>query len=162
MIDDCHKHTYAKNMCQTHYRRVRQHGDPHTPAKRVYAIEEGKTWKDPKGYVLVAIKTKDGKYGQVRQHRQVMEQYLGRELASFETVHHKNGIRDDNRIENLELWTTNQKSGQRVEDLLDFVTTHYRDELLAILLQDLEDAGNQACSNVRNCPESTRPERTDP
>ncbi len=45
-----------------------------------------------------------------------MERMLGRFLWPDETVHHINGVRDDNRPENLELWSKAQPAGQRVED----------------------------------------------
>lgn len=83
------------------------------------------------GYVVLYFRKEDGSLSKGRtvlEHRYVMEQSLGRHLLPNENVHHINGIRDDNRIENLELWTTSQPSGQRIQDKLtwaqDFLATY--------------------------------------
>ncbi len=59
------------------------------------------------------IKTRD-KF--IYEHTLVMSNFIGRQLSKGESVHHINGIRDDNRIENLELWNRGQPAGQKVEE----------------------------------------------
>lgn len=72
--------------------------------------------KDPEGYIFVLIYPDNPYYsmadsnGYVREHRLVMAQHLGRPLKPWEIVHHRPpGIKDDNRIENLELFVSTAK-----------------------------------------------------
>lgn len=58
------------------------------------------------------------KHGYIAEHVYVMSQHIGRPLEKGETVHHGNGIKDQNNIENLELWVSSHPAGQRVSDLI--------------------------------------------
>jgi hypothetical protein len=74
--------------------------------------------KDGYCYVYYKSHPMADKSGRIYEHRLIMEKKLGRYLLPFENVHHKNGKKDDNRIENLELWIRFQPTGTRVEDVV--------------------------------------------
>ncbi|WP_218569023.1 HNH endonuclease [Pseudomonas sp. A-1] len=99
-----------------------------------YRHPEGHELRHSSGYVQQKV---GGKW--IMQHRLVMEQVLGRPLLPTERVHHKNGQRDDNRPENLELWTgvgSSKKDphGVRVVDkVLDMIESLTADERARVL-----------------------------
>lgn len=66
-------------------------------------------WVNQRGYIEGRVWI-DGKQRHVKRHRWVMEQCIGRRLRPDEDVHHRNGIKSDNRIENLELLSHGEHS----------------------------------------------------
>lgn len=103
----------SHGYCQKHARRFRLYGDPlaYAPVKDSKpVIKDGYVW------LYRPEHPNCDKKGFVSEHRLVMSEHLGRELLPHENVHHKNGQRDDNRIENLELWSKSQPAGQRISD----------------------------------------------
>jgi hypothetical protein len=110
-MEGCGQKHHARGLCEAHYKRKRNGTDMHAPIAKQTRTGESEWAVGSNGYVS---RSSSGKLQ--TQHRFVMSEHLGRLLLAHENVHHKNGVRDDNRLENLELWSTSQPNGQRVED----------------------------------------------
>jgi len=133
--EGCGRIARKDGWCAMHYQRVVKYGEAGAvQAQRLPNRAVGRV-KSSGGYIQIYDSARK-RY--VVEHRLVMEAHLGRTLERFETVHHLNGRKDDNRIENLELWTMPPTKGQRPEDLVAWVVEHYPD-LVEVALAERKD-----------------------
>lgn len=133
-VDGCGREHRGRGYCEPHLYRLKKHGDPLGGRQRG---DPTPPRMGPKGYQVrwMPDHPNANSTGRVQEHHFVMSQVLGRPIRPDEMVHHKNGVRHDNRPENLELCVLKrQPPGQRIDDLVDWAVAllrDYRPDLLA-------------------------------
>lgn len=115
-LDYCsNKPAWEGSYCRGHLSQIARGGEESLrPLKKINPKGAGHICKK-EGYKFICVNGVKQK-----EHRHVMEKHLGRKLLPNENVHHINGVRDDNRLENLEIWSTSQPPGQRVSDKVEW------------------------------------------
>lgn len=134
---ECERAVHSRGLCETHKWRLNTWGTLEADGRRLkFRALAGERRVDKTGYAKLKLPQHPEAHanGWVFEHRKVMSDFLGRKLVPEENVHHINGVRDDNRLENLELWNTSQPSGQRPEDKIRYaleILNLYRPEMLS-------------------------------
>lgn len=113
--DPCDRPSRVRGLCNAHDLQ-RQAGKPLGPIRE----RTGGAWPaGESGYMVIWDPERKRT---VYEHRLVMEKTIGRHLFDDEEVHHKNGVRGDNRPGNLEIWVGSQPAGMRPEDAVSWAT----------------------------------------
>jgi len=112
------KYNFCSYRCHGKYRKLHplttqfQKGHKINLGRYKVSNWKGGRYKNNQGYIVVLRKHPAKKENYILEHRLVMEKILGRPLKSWEIVHHKNAIRDDNRPKNLQLLLRKNHSGE--------------------------------------------------
>lgn len=159
-VDGCDRPHAYKRLCKFHGQRQR-HGIPLDQTRKA-PTGVRRVLED--GYVSVYHPNHPNatSEGRILEHRFVMAEHLGRPLAPTETVHHRDGDRENNDLSNLELWSRAQPAGQRVEDLLPYWVAQIRLYAPQLLAAGVDITGSRARPRVVLRPRGGgRPERVD-
>jgi hypothetical protein len=145
-VEGCERAVMARAMCRAHHARWMKGTDVTTPIRPSSLGNRMRRHVNVHGYVMVYDPEHPNALssGNIAEHRRIMAESLGRPLLPGENVHHKNGVRADNRLVkgheyeclgtccNLELWSTSQPHGQRALDKVAWAR-----EILRVYADDL-------------------------
>lgn len=118
---DSRKYWAVKRFCSikcsgTTFKKGHKISEKHKNILRARSGDKSHNWKGGRyvtkvGYITIKVDRKN-----VLEHRHIMEQHLGRKLDRFEHVHHRNGNKADNRLENLKLMSIEEHNRMHTEE----------------------------------------------